>query len=70
MMIALKHLRDFMSPEALRFLPGNLRVEACIIVKQTDTVENQFHVSLLVFDSVGTFMGEIKDPEYIPSKSL
>lgn len=67
MMKTLKHLRDFMTEEQLKWLPGAFKVENCILLRQNKTNENNmFTIVLQVFDSKGTWIGEITQPDYIP----
>lgn len=74
MMRTLTHLRDFMTEETLKFLPGNLRSANFIILRQNKETEQKigrvttktFNTVLQVFDKDGTWVGEITHPDYIP----
>jgi hypothetical protein len=67
MMRTLSHLRDFMSEEQLKWLPGTMHVENCILLRQNKTDESGiFKVVLQVFDHKGTWIGEIEQPDFIP----
>ena len=72
MMKQLQHLRDFLDAEQMKWLPSNIKVENCILLTQNKTKpdkEGTFHTTVLqVFDSGGTWIGEISDPDYIPKK--
>ena len=62
----LKHLRDFMDEENKRWLPTNLKVRVCILLKSNITQTGIFRPCLLVFDEDGNYIGEIKNPKFIP----
>lgn len=68
MMIALQNIRDFLDEQTLKFLPGNLQVESCMLltrhVKDPDGVTR---MKLLVFDHRGSLIGEIPEPYFVPS---
>lgn len=69
----LQHLRDFLTEEELKFLPGRLLSGTFILLKQQKTVEDEkgvthFENPIQVFDSNGTYIGEISDPEFIPKE--
>ena len=66
MLIALKTLRDFLNAEQLKWLPGNLRVGSCIMLRQTVERDGLTTIVLQIFDSEGTYIGEIAKPEWIP----
>ena len=66
MMKMLRHLRDFMTEEQLKFLCGAMEVENCILLRQNKTEDGIFKVVLQVFDHKGTWIGEITNPDYIP----
>lgn len=69
MMRVLKHLRDFMTEEELKFLPGRLKAENCMLLTQHTKDEQGMHKTILqVFTADGTWIGEIEHPDYIPSK--
>ena len=66
----LKHLRDFLNPEELKFLPGRLKAENCLFLTQSKggkEGEEPYHTVLQVFTANGTWIGEITNPDYIPS---
>lgn len=76
MIHVLKSLRDFMTPEALKFLPGILEARTCILLEESlsdKTVENgvtttsNFRTVIHVFDKGGTFIGTIERPHHVPS---
>lgn len=68
MIRALSHLRDFLTEEDLKWLPGNLRSDVFITLKKQikQGPENLFGTKLLVFDKTGTYIGEIISPDFIP----
>jgi hypothetical protein len=69
MMRTLRHLRDFMSEEQLKFLPGAMQVENCILLRQDGKDANGvYQVVLQVFDSKGTWIGSIERPDFIPNQ--
>lgn len=67
MMRTLRHLRDFLDAEQLKFLPGAMLVENCTLLRQNRTDENGvYKVVVQVFDHKGTWIGEVTNPDYIP----
>jgi hypothetical protein len=69
MMRTLRHLRDFMDEDQLKWLPGALQIENCILLRQNSKDANGvFKVLVQVFDSKGTWIGEITNPDFIPEK--
>lgn len=67
MMRELKTLRDFMSGERLRWLPGNLRLEQVILLCENKICEDAMNRTVIqVFDSKGVWIGEITNPHSIP----
>jgi len=62
----LKHLRDFLDAEQLKWLPSNIKVENCILLTQNKEIDGVFTTVLQVFDSSGTWIGEITMPDFIP----
>jgi hypothetical protein len=67
MMQALRHLRDFLSEEQLKWLPGNIRVESCILLQQHKKGGDGITRGVLqVFDAKGIYIGEISNPDYVP----
>lgn len=64
---ALRHLRDFMTPEQLKWLPSTLAVESCILLRQNKLdAAGVTIVVLQVFDSKGNWIGEVPQPDFIP----
>lgn len=56
-----------MDAEQLKWLPGALLVENCILLRQNKTDDaGVFRVVLQVFDSKGTWIGEVPQPDFIP----
>ncbi len=75
MMQVLKSLRDFMTEDALKMLPGSLHAQTCMLLKENmvdkevingKTVSTNFRVVLHVFDETGTFVGTIEKPHFVP----
>jgi predicted GH43/DUF377 family glycosyl hydrolase len=67
MMRTLSSLRDFLDEEQLKWMPTNLKVESCILLRQNKTDENGvYKVVVQVFDHKGTWIGEVTNPDYIP----
>jgi len=67
MMITLSSLRDFLTEEELKFLPGRLLVKNCILLTQHKPEEGKpTKIVLQVFDPSGTWIGEITNPDFIP----
>lgn len=66
MMRTLKHLRDFMNEEQLKWLPGALQVMPCILLRQSIDANGIFKVVVQVFDNKGTWIGCIDSPDFIP----
>lgn len=69
----LNTLRDFLKEEDLKFLPGNLQVGSFMLLRQNkkdkqDDGSTKFHQVLQVFDEGGAWIGEITDPQFIPTK--
>lgn len=64
----LKHIRDFLDDEQMKWLPTNLKVESCILLTQNKLVDPVYSTVLQVFDSGGTWIGEITNPDFIPKK--
>jgi len=62
----LKHLRDFLDAEQMKWLPSNLKVESCILLTQQKEIDGVFTTVLHVFDNGGTWIGEITNPDFIP----
>lgn len=52
-------LRDFLDEEALKHLPGNLKVQNCILLKESKIVDGVFETYLHVFDEDGSLIGTI-----------
>ena len=60
-------LRDFLDEEQLRWLPSNLRVVNCILLVQNKEDEKKIMRQVVqVFDNQGTWIGEIKEPRFLP----
>lgn len=55
-------LRDFLDEEQLKWLPGNLKVEICILLKKNeiDSETNVMKTSIYVFDNEGCLIGKIQ----------
>ncbi len=69
-MKTLTHLRDFLTEEELKFLPGRMQAGNFILLQQNKQDEKKlFHMVLQVFTADGTWIGEISQPDWIPSKS-
>lgn len=64
----LKHLRDFLDEEQMKWLPSNFKIEPCILLTQNKNIDGVFKIVLQVFDSNGTWIGEITNPDFIPKK--
>lgn len=71
-MQALQHLRDFMTEEELKFLPGRLQSGTFMLLTQSKGGEKEsgtvWHQVLQVFTSDGTWIGEITNPDWIPNR--
>lgn len=68
MMKLLKHLRDFLTPEQLKWLPSNIIVENCILLTQMKPdKDGVMRTYLQIFDHGGTWIGEC-EPDFIPKK--
>jgi len=62
-------LRDFLDEEQLRWLPSNLMVVNCILLIQNKEDEKKIMRQVVqVFDERGDWLGEIKEPQFIPQK--
>lgn len=61
-------LRDFLDEEQLKWLPGNLKVEQCILLTkhEIDAEDNTSKKYIYVFDSEGCFVGKIDNNPKIP----
>lgn len=69
MIRTLKNLRDFLTPEQLKWLPGNLAVIPCILLSQSVGGDGEpLRTIVHVFNDLGTFIGTIEQPDYIPQK--
>lgn len=67
-MRTLKNIRDFLTEEMMKWLPSNMQVRNCILLKEQKVSEDKhFSVVLHVFDETGTYMGTIEKPDYIPN---
>jgi hypothetical protein len=67
----LKHLRDFLDDEQMKWLPSNLQVRNCILLRQQKEDDNGITGNVLqIFDETGTWIGEITNPDYIPNLNL
>lgn len=67
MMQVLKTIRDFLTEEKLKWLPGNMQIRSCILLKDNITDERSvFRTVLHVFDDGGIYIGTIDSPHYIP----
>ena len=61
-------IRDFLDDEQMKHLPGNLKVENCMLLVQNKVdKENTYKTVIQVFDRSGTWMGEISNPDFIPN---
>lgn len=71
MMRTLRHFRDFMTEEQLKFLPGSLLTGQFILLKNSrgGTKEEPWYQVIEVFDQGGTWIGTIENPDWIPSLS-
>lgn len=68
MIVELKHLRDFLDEDTLKFLPGSLQVESCILLqKNKGDIHDSCRMVLQVFDNTGIWIGEISEPHFIPN---
>lgn len=56
-------LRDFLDEEQLKWLPGNLKVEMCILLtkQEVDIETNITKKNTYVFDKEGTLIGKIEN---------
>jgi len=62
-MQSLRHLRDFLTEEELKFLPGRLHGGTFLLLEQNKGgKEAPFKRVLQVFTSTGTWIGEISEP--------
>lgn len=71
-------LRDFMTEEELKFLPGRLQAGTFILLEQNrsekeklsdgKTLIKNFERVIQVFTSTGTYIGEITKPSFIPQQ--
>lgn len=68
-------LRDFLSEEELKFLPGRLNANTFILLEQhhsdKETTEGITYIKnyervIQVFTNTGTYVGEITKPHFIP----
>lgn len=79
MMQVLKTLRDFLTPEALAWLPGRLHARTCLLLhvsnvsnlveasySTTTTTVQRIEDHYYVFDEGGTYIGEVIHPEWWP----
>src|SRR5438132_890546 len=72
----LRHLRDFLTEEELKFLPGRLHAHQVLFLEQNKEVETNigdtkakiFTRVIQVFTADGTWIGEVPHPDFIPSK--
>lgn len=74
MLRQLHHLRDFMTEEELKFLPGRLEAGTFILLKQQKTVKDEngvahFETPVQVFTADGTWIGEITHPDFVPKNA-
>ena len=72
MIRTLTTLRDFMDQESLKFLPGNLKAGTFMLLMQNkinskEEKDQTFKRVIQVFDETGTWIGEISNPDFIPS---
>ncbi|MDO8640805.1 MAG: hypothetical protein Q7R33_04625 [Nitrosarchaeum sp.] len=56
-------LRDFLDAEQLKWLPGNLKVEQCILLskQEVDVETNVTSRVIYVFDHEGCLIGKIEN---------
>lgn len=60
-------LRDFLDEEQLKWLPGNLKVEQCILLTRHETDEDSINRKYVyVFDHEGCLIGKIDNNARIP----
>ena len=61
-------LRDFLDKEQLKWLPGNLKVETCILLTkhEIDVEDNVSRQYTYVFDSKGCLIGKIDNSVRMP----
>lgn len=69
----LKHLRDFLTEEELKFLPGRLLAGNFMLLQQhrsemKDGVRQNFRQTVQVFTADGTWIGCIEHPDYLPRR--
>lgn len=59
-------LRDFLDEEQLKWLPGNLKVELCILLtKHEDDQKTKISRAVIyVFDQSGCFIGKIENKSF------
>jgi len=67
MLQILKTLRDFLTEEQMKWLPGNLQAGTFMLLRQNKTDEKGVYTTVVqVFDKGGTYIGQITEPEWIP----
>ena len=59
MIQVIQTLRDFLDEEQLKWLPGNLRVENCILLTKHEEQEGITKKVIYVFDNGGALIGKI-----------
>ena len=60
-------LRDFLDKEQLKWLPGNLKVEQCILLtKHEIDDDNVSRKYVYIFDSQGCLIGKIDNNPKLP----
>ena len=66
MLQQLKHLRDFLDEEQMKWLPGNLQTGSFMLLKQNKVEDGTYRTVVQVFSENGVWIGEITDPDWIP----
>lgn len=66
----LRTLRDFLTEENLKWLPGNLLTGQFILLKENIREEGKPYRQVIhLFDQGGTWIGTIEHPDWIPTKN-
>ncbi len=69
MMVVLKTLRDFLTEEILRWMPGNLRSCNIVMLREHRKIEGHpIETVIHIFDAQGTYLGSIDHPAIDPFK--
>ena len=61
-------LKDFLDEDALKHLLGNLKVQNCILLKESKVVDGLWSTYLHVFDEEGVLIGTIDKTLYLSKR--